>query len=247
MWHLNVPFSSVDVLCVIKDRNVGFLHANLLSFLLLLLFVRLTVQQATATRCVALKQLALCASDSATGYSLDTMPKKSALQRQRHEHCSAMRQLQLASRSKEDKADSDTNPSPQASVSAVSDLASTSTVAASRPSLPLLIPPPPSGASSSIFVNTTRFHSLFDNLVCGRCKRQVTVNVTDKWLDAECSVLCSCVTERTATPSTVTHEGKALTKTNIALVLYSLTHNLGFRGFQVLSAVMERPAMHSIA
>lgn len=175
------------------------------------------------------------------------MPKKSALQRQRHEHCSAMRQLQLASRSKEDKADSDTNPSPQASVSAVSDLASTSTVAASRPSLPLLIPPPPSGASSSIFVNTTRFHSLFDNLVCGRCKRQVTVNVTDKWLDAECSVLCSCVTERTAAPSTVTHEGKALTKTNIALVLYSLTHNLGFRGFQVLSAVMERPAMHSVA
>lgn len=43
----------------------GFCMQICSLFLLLLLFVRLTVQQATATRCVTLKQLALCASDSA--------------------------------------------------------------------------------------------------------------------------------------------------------------------------------------
>lgn len=163
-----------------------------------------------------------------------------------------MRQLQLARKEQQRS-----GPVSQDAVASVSSTSAASDF--SRPPLPLITPPPqpstsaasdlslPPKSSDNVFMNSAQFQSLFHNLMCSQCKKQVTVNLSDTFIDSECSISCSCGSNRKTVASSVKQDGKTFTRSNLAIVEYSLTKNLGYRGLQVLSGVLARPVMHASA
>lgn len=154
------------------------------------------------------------------------------------------RQLQLARRA--DAREQHEVLTPRPAIATTSDAAAAIT---QRPSLPLPRAPPSPGAMSSmnVVLNSTQLRSLFSNMICSKCMQNVEVDLTNKWIDSECSVSCSCETPGTAAPPTVSSSGRKYSKDNLSLVLYSICNNLGYRGVQTLAGALERPVMHSYA
>ncbi len=137
----------------------------------------------------------------------------------------AARQLQLARRA--DGAEHQT--SFPATTTTTKIPAMTSAAATHQhPPLPLPCTPPSPGVISqtNVLLNSTQLRSLFSNMICGKCMK-VKVVVSNKGMNSECSVICSCEIPRTAAPPTMSSFTTCLPRMSYSIVSILLVKSLG--------------------